>query len=87
MNAAEIYRGPDDEKLLLLKGWLESHGVDCVVSSDLVHSVHPISVDGLGEVRILVRESDADRARKLVEEFAERGTPEPPQGFKKDEAG
>jgi hypothetical protein len=74
MEMVEVYRGPDDESLLLLKGWLESQGVECVVSSDLVHSVHPITVDGLGEVRILVAESDAERAGRLVHEFSARGT-------------
>jgi hypothetical protein len=77
MDMAEVYRGPDDESLLLIKGWLESAGVDCVVSSDLVHSVHPLTVDGLGEVRIFVSESEADRARQLIEDFRNRGTGEP----------
>jgi len=72
MEWTEIYRGPDDESLILLKGWLESQGVECVVRSDLVHSVHPISVDGLGEVRVLVDPKDSDRARALVDAFARR---------------
>ena len=76
MDMVEVYRGPDDESLLLVKGWLESQGMHCVVSSDLVHSVHPLTVDGLGEVRIFVSESDADRARKLIEDFLHRGTSE-----------
>lgn|GEM_PF-146134 len=74
MEMVEVYRGPDDETLLLLKSWLESHGVMCVVSSDLVHSVHPITVDGLGEARVMVGEADASRATALVEEFRGRGT-------------
>jgi hypothetical protein len=76
MEMVEVYRGPDDESLLLIKGWLESQGMNCVVSSDLVHSVHPLTVDGLGEVRIFVSESDAERARQLIEDFQKRGTSE-----------
>lgn len=79
MGMVEIYRGPDDETLLLLKSWLESHGVECVVGSDLVHSVHPLTVDGLGEVRILVAETEADAAGRLVGEFQARGTRDGPE--------
>ena len=79
MDVVEIYRGPDDESLLLLKGRLESQGVECMTRSDLVHSVHPITVNGLGEVRILVAESDAARARELVNDFRNRGTGESAQ--------
>jgi len=72
MDMVEIYRGPDDERLLLIRGWLDSQGVACMVTSDLVHSVHPLTVDGLGEARILVGETDAERARRMIEEFDAR---------------
>ncbi len=80
MDMTEVYRGPDNEALLLIRGWLESQGINCVVNSDLVHSVHPLTVDGLGEARILVGEADVGRARRLIEEFRARGTQGTPGG-------
>ncbi len=73
MDMVEVYRGPDDERLLLIRSWLDSQGVACVVGSDIVHSVHPLTVDGLGEARVLVAGADAERARCLIEEFLRRG--------------
>ena len=36
------------------RGLLEAHGIVAAPSSDLTHAVFPLSIDGLGEVRISV---------------------------------
>jgi ribonuclease-3 len=38
-----------------------------IVSSAVPHSVFPLTVDGLGEVRISVRDDDAEEARRIIE--------------------
>src|SRR2546430_6589342 len=38
-----------------------------VLSSDIPHSIFPLSVDGLGEVRIAVHHSEADDAQRIIE--------------------
>src|SRR5918911_2002554 len=38
-----------------------------VVNSDVPHSIFPLSIDGLGEVRISVHHSEADEARRIIE--------------------
>src|SRR5437773_770731 len=38
-----------------------------VVSSDVPHSIFPLSVDGLGEVRLSVHPDDAEEARRIIE--------------------
>ena len=38
-----------------------------VVSSDVPHSIFPLSVDGLSEVRIAVHPDDADEAQRIIE--------------------
>src|SRR5471032_2965771 len=37
-----------------------------ILSSDVPHSIFPLSVDGLGEVRIAVHPNDADEAQRII---------------------
>lgn len=67
----------------VLKGVLESEGIRPIVKSDIVHSVHPITVDGLGEVRIYVRRTDLARAVRVLEEY--RRDDLPPGGGPEEE--
>jgi ribonuclease III len=50
-----------------VRSLLEAHGVLSVVSSDVPHSIFPLSVDGLGEVRLSVHPDDAEEARRIIE--------------------
>jgi hypothetical protein len=61
----------------VLKSFLESHGISCLVRGRMVPSVYPITVDGLGELRIFVRQEDFETARELM---ASRPEPEEPGG-------
>ncbi len=49
-----------------MRSLLEAHGVMSVVSSDVPHSIFPLSVDGLGEVRLSVHPDDAEEARRII---------------------
>jgi len=50
-----------------VRSLLEAHGVMSVVSSDVPQSIFPLSVDGLGEVRLSVHPDDAEEARRIIE--------------------
>ena len=50
-----IFRTHSDIEAQIVRGLLETHGVMSVVSSDVLHSIFPMSVDGLTEVRIAVQ--------------------------------
>ncbi len=50
----------------VVKNFLESNGILCILKGEIVQSVSPISVDGLGAVKILVSEKDYDLASKLL---------------------
>jgi len=52
----------------VIKSLLESHGISCILKGLVVQSVHAFSADGLGEVRIMVQESDYDTAKKVISE-------------------
>src|SRR5262249_40480714 len=56
-----------DIEAQIVRGLLEAHGVLSVISSDVPHSIFPLSVDGLGEVRIAVHHSEAEEARRIIE--------------------
>jgi ribonuclease-3 len=51
---------------------LEAHGIFAAASSDLTHSVFPLSIDGLGEVRISVPVSQAAAALTIIREQSTR---------------
>ncbi len=50
----------------VIKSFLESQGIPCIFKGQVVQSVHPISVDGLGEIKIFVPENDYETANKLL---------------------
>jgi hypothetical protein len=50
----------------VIKNFLESNGILCILKGEVVQAVSPISVDGMGAVKILVSEKDYDLAMKLL---------------------
>ncbi len=62
-----IFRTHSDVEASVVRALLEAHGVLLVVSSDVPHSIFPLTVNGLGEVRISVHQDDADEARGIIE--------------------
>jgi hypothetical protein len=61
----EVHRGPQAEALVV-KGLLESAGIPAMLRSRVPHSVYPFNVGNLGEVIVLVPETDASRSRLLL---------------------
>ena len=52
----------------VIKTFLESQGIPCILRGRMAQSVYPFSVDGMGEIKILVAEADLDAAKELLEE-------------------
>jgi hypothetical protein len=50
----------------IIKSFLESHGISCLVRGRMVPFVYPFTVDGLAEFKILVAEKDLETARELL---------------------
>ena len=63
-----VFRTHSDIEATIVRGLLESHGIYAAASSDLTHALFPLSIDGLGEVRIAVTSSEADAARSIIRE-------------------
>ena len=62
----EVYRATGELEALVIKGLLESKGIRCILRSDAAFSVHPFTVDGMGEIKVEVLESLADKAREII---------------------
>ena len=65
----ELYSvwGPAEAEVL--KSFLDSNGIKCILKGLVVQSVHPFSADGLGEIKIYVMEKDYKTAKKLIDSF------------------
>lgn len=65
----------------LIKSFLESQGVRCLVRGRMAPFIYPFTVDGLAEFKILVNRADAVRARELLaqvkDELSEDEAPGP----------
>jgi len=77
LELIEVHRATNDEEALVIKGLLESQGIRCILRSRVVHAVHPFSMNGLGEVRILVANIDAPDAKALLSTSWKRIPPRP----------
>jgi hypothetical protein len=62
-EAARVY-GPFEADLI--RNLLESHGIVSIVRGRTAPFVYPFTVDGLAEFKVLVQETDLERARELI---------------------
>ena len=62
----EVYRAAGEMEAQVIKGLLESYGIPCLFKGDAARTIYGLTVDGLGEVRIMVQESMAEEARRLI---------------------
>jgi hypothetical protein len=62
-----VYRATGEAEALVIKGMLESHGIPSLLKSHASPSVHMFTVDGMGEVRVMVWAEMAEKARELIE--------------------
>ena len=62
----EVYKAPNEMEAQVIKGLLESYEIPCFLKSHAAPSVHMFTVDGMGEVKVMVLDSMADKAKKLI---------------------
>jgi hypothetical protein len=67
MKLKELCRVMGPVEAEVVKSFLESNGITCLMRGTWVQSVAPMSTDGLGEIRILVAETDYAVAKELLE--------------------
>ncbi|MFC1892967.1 DUF2007 domain-containing protein [Chloroflexota bacterium] len=62
----EVYRATGEVEAQIIKGLLESNGIPCLLQSNAAPSVHVFAVDGMAEVKVMVWEPAAEKARRLL---------------------
>ena len=62
----EVYRSTNEMEAVVVKSMLESYGIPSLLKSNAAPSVHVFTLDGMGEVKILVWDSVAEKARELI---------------------
>ena len=62
-----IFRCQSDVEAELVRALLRSYGIPCSIRSDIIHGAYPLTIDGLGEVRLAVPAPLADEARAIIE--------------------
>ncbi|MGD9142853.1 MAG: DUF2007 domain-containing protein [Dehalococcoidia bacterium] len=62
----EIYKAPNEMEAKVIKSLLESYDIPCFLKSNAAPSVHLFTVDGMGEVKVMVLESMAEEAKSLI---------------------
>jgi ribonuclease-3 len=63
-----IFRTQSDVEASIVRALLEANGVMSMVTSTVPHSVFPLTVNGLGEVRISVRADQAEEASRIIDD-------------------
>jgi len=57
----------------IIAGVLESEGIEVMLKSHQTFSALPFTVDGMGQVRVMVRKEDLARAREVIGQYSEAG--------------
>ena len=65
---AAVYRATSEAEARIIKSFLESNGIPCLLKANAAPSVHAFAIDGMGQVDIMVWEDIADKARQLIGE-------------------
>jgi hypothetical protein len=68
-----VYTAQGELEETQVRSFLSAHDIATATRGEALRKTHGLTLDGLGEVEILVAPEQADEARSLLEE-AERGT-------------
>ena len=64
----QVYRARNEGEAQIIKSKLESFGIPSLLKSHSAFSALPFAVDGLGEVKIMVAEENAEEAKAILAE-------------------
>jgi hypothetical protein len=55
----------------IVQSCLRSYGIESTTQGLAAQSIHPFTVDGMGKIKVLVMEGDAENARQIIADFLE----------------
>ncbi len=68
MKMVSVYKAQGSMEADLIRSMLTARGIESFTAGWAASSVHPFTMDGMGEIRIMVREDDSEEARRLIAE-------------------
>ena len=68
---AKVYTAHGEMEAQVIKSLLESCGIRSLMQGNAALSIQPFVMDGMGEIKIMVAEEQADEARKIIEANAD----------------
>ena len=84
LESCVIFQTWNDSEAELVRGILESYGIPCRISSDIPHQVVPLTVDGLGEIRLEIPPEAAEEARRILQDYLSAGASMRPESSPDD---
>jgi hypothetical protein len=66
LKIVELCRVAREDEALTVKSLLANYSIECILQSDITHSVYPFTVDGLSEVIILVSSKDLQKSKEII---------------------
>ncbi len=76
MRLAELCRVQGPVEAEVIKNFLETQGIPCILQGQMLQNIYPILVDGLAEIKVMVSENDLAAARELLETRSDTGCEE-----------
>jgi ribonuclease III len=67
-----VFRTPSQSEAEVVRGLLETHGIDAMIATDLSRTAFPLT---LNELRIAVQAEDGEHAKSIIESHRDRTTP------------
>lgn len=67
----KVYTAHGEMEAQVIKSLLESCGIPSLMQGNAALSMQPFVMDGMGEIKIMVTEAQADEARKIIEAQAD----------------
>jgi hypothetical protein len=67
----KVYTAHGEMEAQVIRGLLESCGIRSLMQGNAALSMQPFVMDGMGEIKIMVTEGQADEARKIIEANAD----------------
>lgn len=66
LKLAELCRVQGPVEAEVIKNFLETQGIACILQGQMLQAIYPILVDGLAEIKVMVSEKDLAAAKELL---------------------
>ncbi len=67
LKLAELCRVMGPVEAAVIKNFLETQGIPCILQGQMLQAIYPILVDGLAEIKVMVSEKDLEAAKELLQ--------------------